>query len=148
MASSSSLSVRIEQPGQAFGEVMNEIRSWLDSHKVQPVAFRSDNASGNVAFDIRFAREQEARLFEQAFSGGAHGSPTTRGNAAQDAPPSGQSALTVDDLIITQELEIRAKRRQSYNRATASALQRLTGDITEHPSEVPSLLVAFYSTKL
>ena len=36
------LSVRIEKPGRAIGEVMNEIRSWLDNHKIQPADFKSD----------------------------------------------------------------------------------------------------------
>ena len=68
MVPSSSLSVRIEKPEGAFGEVMNEIRSWLDSENIQPIGFRSDNASGALAFDIRFAREHDARLFQQALS--------------------------------------------------------------------------------
>ena len=91
MAPSSSLSVRIEKPGEAFGEVMNEIRSWLDSENIQPIGFRSDNASGALAFDIRFAREHEARLFQQAFSTHliASGNPTTGENAGQNTQPSG-----------------------------------------------------------
>ena len=48
---------------------MNEIRSWLDSHKIQPVDFRpSESAPGAVAFEIRFRHEDEAHLFEQAFT--------------------------------------------------------------------------------
>jgi signal transduction histidine kinase len=62
-------------------------------------------------------------------------------DAIQETLRSGPSPLTVDDLIITQELEKRAKRRQSSNGATVSALQRLTRDITEHPSEALQRLV-------
>jgi hypothetical protein len=48
---------------------MNEIRSWLDSHKIQPADFRpSESGPGDVAFEIRFLREDEAHLFEQAFT--------------------------------------------------------------------------------
>ncbi len=58
---------------------------------------------------------------------------------SRPSPPS--SALTVDDLLITHELEIRAKNRRSHNRATGSALQILTQDIAEHPSEALQRLV-------
>lgn len=64
----SSLSVRIERPEKPFGETMNEIRSWLDSHKIQPADFRPASSGGAAAFEIRFAHEDEARLFEEAFS--------------------------------------------------------------------------------
>jgi hypothetical protein len=48
---------------------MSEIRSWLDAHKIQPTTFNSETkTAGSVAFDIRFSREDEARLFEQAFT--------------------------------------------------------------------------------
>jgi hypothetical protein len=67
MARNSPLSVHVEKPEGEFGEAMNEIRSWLDSHNIQPIAFRPEKASGVLAFDIRFPREHEARLFEQAF---------------------------------------------------------------------------------
>lgn len=63
------LIVRIERPGKAFGTAMNDIRSWLDSHKIQPADFRSSaSGPGAVAFEIRFRREDEAHLFEQRFT--------------------------------------------------------------------------------
>jgi hypothetical protein len=66
---SSRLIVRVERPGKAFGIVMNDIRSWLDSHKIQPADFRpSESGRGAVAFEIRFQREDEAQLFEQVFT--------------------------------------------------------------------------------
>jgi hypothetical protein len=69
MSQSSPLIVRIERSGKPFGSVMNEIRSWLDSHKIQPAAFKTDTmASGPVAFEIKFQREDEAQLFERAFT--------------------------------------------------------------------------------
>jgi hypothetical protein len=69
MTQSSPLIVRIERSGTAFGAIMNEIRSWLDSHKIQPADFRpSESGPGDVAFEIRFLREDEAHLFEQAFT--------------------------------------------------------------------------------
>jgi len=69
MAQSSPLIVHIEARGKSLGIVMNDIRSWLDSHKMQLIDFRPDAAApGAVAFDIRFAQEHEARLFEHAFA--------------------------------------------------------------------------------
>jgi hypothetical protein len=69
MTLKSPLSVRVERPQESFGEAMSQIRSWLDSHKIQPAAFNSDvKTAGAVAFEIRFQREDEAHLFEQAFT--------------------------------------------------------------------------------
>jgi hypothetical protein len=69
MTLKSPLSVRVEKPGKAFGAAMNEIRTWLDAHKIQPVDFRPDPAApGAVAFEIKFSRDDEARLFEQTFA--------------------------------------------------------------------------------
>jgi hypothetical protein len=69
MTLKSPLSVRVEKPQKAFGVAMNEIRTWLDAHKIQPVDFRPDptRGPGAVAFEIKFRREEEARLFEQTF---------------------------------------------------------------------------------
>lgn len=65
---SSPLIVRIEKSGKAFGAAMNEIRTWLDGHKIQPADFRPGECkAGRVAFEITFKREDEARLFEQEF---------------------------------------------------------------------------------
>ncbi len=55
---------------------------------------------------------------------------------AQTSP----SSLTVDDLLITSELENRPKRR-SNDRATVSALQMLSRDIAANPSQALERLV-------
>lgn len=69
MTLKSPLIVHVERPEKAFGLAMNEIRSWLDSHKIQPVDFRpGESGPGAVAFEIKFKREDEAHLFEQAFT--------------------------------------------------------------------------------
>jgi len=68
MTLKSPLSVRVETPDHAFGAAMNESRTWLYAHNIQPVDFRSDPAApGAVAFAIAFDQEHEARLFEEAF---------------------------------------------------------------------------------
>jgi hypothetical protein len=63
----SPLVVRVEMRGKTLASAMSEVRTWLDDHKIQPAGFASEPGPDGVAFDIRFAREQEARLFEQAF---------------------------------------------------------------------------------
>ena len=68
MTADSPLVVRVEMRGKTLAAGMSEIRSWLDNHKIQPVGFTSEPRTNGVAFDIRFAQEQEARLFEQAFA--------------------------------------------------------------------------------
>lgn len=68
MTQSSPLIVRVEMPGKTLGAAMSEVRSWLDIHKIQPAGFSSEPCPNGVVFDIRFAREQEAHLFEQAFT--------------------------------------------------------------------------------
>ena len=59
--------VRIEAPiGSPLGEAMNAIRSWLDSHKIQPAAFKVLPA---VGFEIAFRQEDEAGRFREQFGG-------------------------------------------------------------------------------
>ena len=58
----------------------------------------------------------------------------------QETQTSAPSSLTVDALLITSELEKRT-RRGSDTRATISALQTLSRDIAEHPSEALTRLV-------
>ena len=68
MAQDPSKCVRVAATISAFGAMMNEIRSWLDHRKIQPTGFKT-NADGeeSVVFDISFAEDDEAHLFERAF---------------------------------------------------------------------------------
>lgn len=69
MTLKSPFSVRIERPKASLGDAMSEVRAWLDNHKIQPVEFRSEpSVSGVAAFEVKFSREDQARLFEQAFA--------------------------------------------------------------------------------
>ena len=48
---------------------MNDIRSWLDHAKIEPVAFKPvADAQHGVGFEIAFNSEDEARLFERQFA--------------------------------------------------------------------------------
>lgn len=52
---------------------MNHIRVWLDHQKIEPASFRSvEKAEGGVGFEIGFKREDEALIFEKAFSAGTN----------------------------------------------------------------------------
>ena len=57
-----------KRPGGSFGETMNDIRSWLDRRKIQPVLFQpvASDRSG-VGFEIGFNSEEEAHRFEREF---------------------------------------------------------------------------------
>jgi hypothetical protein len=65
---SSPLSVRLEKPRETLAETMGEMRSWLDSQKVQPTAFKVATTETGVAFDISFHEERDARLFQRRFA--------------------------------------------------------------------------------
>jgi hypothetical protein len=60
--------VCVERKPGAFGDTMNEIRTWLDHCKIQPASFKPvAQADSGVGFEICFNSEDEAHLFEGAF---------------------------------------------------------------------------------
>jgi hypothetical protein len=66
---SSAFSIRVEKLRQGLGYAMSEIRSWLDTHKIEPADFRAHaSVSGAVILEVTFKQEDEARLFERAFA--------------------------------------------------------------------------------
>ena len=63
--------VRIVKPEPLLAHAMNEMREWLDHHKVSPVEFKiavTMTGISGIVFDIRFARENEAIWFDRVFS--------------------------------------------------------------------------------
>jgi hypothetical protein len=61
-------SVHIETPmGTSLGDAMNDIRSWLDTHKIEPINFTSHAIGDAFVLDIRFRSQDEAHLFERDF---------------------------------------------------------------------------------
>jgi hypothetical protein len=69
MALNPPFTIRIEKPETALAETMNEMRTWLDSHGVQPVEFKiAMTGIPGISFDVRFRTEDEAVLFEQVFA--------------------------------------------------------------------------------
>ena len=69
MALNPPFTVRVEKPEMMLANTMIEMRSWLDNHRVKPVEFKIAMAGmPGIVFAIRFRREEEATLFERAFS--------------------------------------------------------------------------------
>jgi hypothetical protein len=52
-----------------FVERMNEMRTWLDSRRVEPSIFRYDHVVGGVVIRVAFAVEAEAAAFASEFGG-------------------------------------------------------------------------------
>ena len=50
-----------------LGNTMNEIRIWLDSEKIQPMAFKTIVSRGTVGFEITFKSERDAERLQQRF---------------------------------------------------------------------------------
>jgi hypothetical protein len=63
------VTVRVEEPGTALADAMNEMRTWLDNTRLQPVEFEVAAAGvTGIAFDVTFQSEADASQFEQAFA--------------------------------------------------------------------------------
>jgi hypothetical protein len=50
-----------------LGKTMNDIRTWLDAEKIQPVEFKTIVSHAGIGFEISFRSEQEAERFQQRF---------------------------------------------------------------------------------
>lgn len=62
------LNVCIHRPGKPLAEAMNEVRAWLDRNKIVPSEFKFDtDPAGVLIFNLRFAAEDDARLFGAQF---------------------------------------------------------------------------------
>lgn len=68
MASANPLVIHVEtRAGSSLGEIMNSIRSWLDSQKIQPTTFKTVIVGSALALEIAFRQEDEAWRFRQQF---------------------------------------------------------------------------------
>jgi hypothetical protein len=47
---------------------MNEIRTWLDSERIQPVQFKTVVGRAGLGFEISFRRKREAERFQERFA--------------------------------------------------------------------------------
>ena len=61
--------VHVEKPETILADAMNEMRIWLDHHRVELVDFKIAKTDvPGIGFDIRFRREEEATLFERVLT--------------------------------------------------------------------------------
>jgi type II secretory pathway component PulL len=51
-----------------LAKVLNEIRAWLDSERVEPVKFKIVVSRGGLGFEISFRNEREAERFRERFA--------------------------------------------------------------------------------
>jgi len=68
MTPASSYYVRVETQRQAFAKTMNEMRTWLDTHKIQPSDFKIVPTEAGIAVDLQFPDAYHASLFQQKFA--------------------------------------------------------------------------------
>ncbi|HEX3861094.1 MAG TPA: hypothetical protein VHY35_05325 [Stellaceae bacterium] len=63
-----SITVNIHRPpGTQLGTIMNEIRTWLDTQKIQPIEFKQAVGQDGIRFELRFREQAEADRFQEAF---------------------------------------------------------------------------------
>ena len=138
MTLKSPFSVRIQKHGKALGDAMNEIRSWLDSHKIQPTDFRFNTRSRVPRFSISNSIARRRHACPNGLSAAPH--RNLPGGSKRTMQQTSLSSLSVDDLLITSDLKKRSRQRP-HDRATISALQVLSRDISGRPSEALPRLV-------
>ena len=56
------------RPNTPLGSAMNEIRTWLNGEKIEPVEFRTVVGEGGLGFEISFRHEREAERFRRRFA--------------------------------------------------------------------------------
>ena len=66
MALAIPITITVEH-GRPLGQTMNQIRSWLDSKKIEPASFKPIVAGGGILFEIGFRSHHEAELFQREF---------------------------------------------------------------------------------
>jgi len=73
MASQIRSAMPVDQTAEiCYGEILSEIRTWLDKHKIEPVLFKPAAVIGRhgLGFEITFRSPEQARQFEKAFPAG------------------------------------------------------------------------------
>jgi hypothetical protein len=64
--------IRLEMPpSSTLSDLMNQIRTWLDSRKIEPSLFKIDHSDqGKVVLEIGFPTPDIAATFRQDFADG------------------------------------------------------------------------------
>ena|SRR5215216_4909520 len=64
----SAIKITVTRPaGTPIGQIMNEIRSWLDENGIEPVDFTTLVGREGIGFEIRLRTEVESERFQRAF---------------------------------------------------------------------------------
>ena len=64
--------IRLEMPpSETLADLMQQIRTWLDSRKIEPSLFKIRNTNqGKIILELEFATPDLARIFQQEFAEG------------------------------------------------------------------------------
>jgi hypothetical protein len=52
----------------SLDKTMRDIRTWLDSERIEPVYFKTVVGRAGLGFEISFRREREAERFQERFA--------------------------------------------------------------------------------
>jgi hypothetical protein len=63
----SPIMIRIEPRETSLAQIMNEVRAWLDSNKIEPVDFKTIISHRGVGCELRFQKHEQADLFKREF---------------------------------------------------------------------------------
>ena len=62
------IKIEVKRPaGTPISQIMNEIRSWLEENRIEPVDFKTLVGREGIGFEIRFRTEEEGERFQRAF---------------------------------------------------------------------------------
>ena len=62
MVLASSIKIEVHQPaGTPIGEIMNEVRSWLDRNRIEPIDFKTVVGREGIGFEISGSRPLVSR---------------------------------------------------------------------------------------
>ena len=65
----SPVSLQAENFGNApLVKVLNEIRTWLDSERIEPIRFKIVVGRSGLGFEISFRSQREAERFQEQFA--------------------------------------------------------------------------------
>ena len=63
------IKIEVHRPtGTPIGDILNEVRSWLDRNRIEPIEFKTAVGRKGIGFEIRFRTEDEAQRFQREFA--------------------------------------------------------------------------------
>jgi len=74
--------VEVRRGGDDLASPMNQMRTWLDAKRIEPVVFQLSIIPGGTVFRVEFRSASEATAFARALSGRVSVEPGTHPLAA------------------------------------------------------------------